>query len=85
MDVKGAFSNTVPRVLVKDMRSRGVSEKVVEWFEEKLKGWRTVIAFDDYELPQIPVNSGLDQGCNMSGLCYNFYNARQIKGVRTWD
>lgn len=33
----------------------------------------------------ILVDSGLDQECNMLGLCYNFYNARQIEGGREKD
>ena len=44
-----------------------------------------MIAFDDYESQQIPVNSGLDQGCNMLGLCYNFYNAGQVEGAVARD
>lgn len=82
MDIKGAFPNMVPRVLAANMRKRGVLEEVVGWFECKLEGRRTVITFNDYSSQEIPVNSGLDQGCNTSGLCYNFYNAGQIEGVR---
>ena len=38
LDVKGAFSNTVPEVFVHNMRDRGVAEEVVRWFKEKLSG-----------------------------------------------
>lgn len=82
LDVKGAFPNTVPEVLAHEMRKRGVPNEVVGWFEAKLSGRKTVITFDDYTSATIPVESGLDQGCNTSGLCYNFYNAGQIEGAR---
>ncbi|KAG5733033.1 putative 115 kDa protein in type-1 retrotransposable element [Termitomyces sp. T112] len=85
MDVKGAFPNTVPRVLLRDMRRKGVPEEVVGWFARKLEGRETIITFDDYKSRRILVNSGLDQGCNTSGICYNFYNAGQIEGARGED
>ncbi|KAF5384810.1 hypothetical protein D9615_000965 [Tricholomella constricta] len=85
LDVKGAFPNTVPRVLAHDMRRKGVPEIVVQWFENKLERRETVISFDDYKSERIPVNSGLDQGCNTSGMCYNFYSASQIEGARRGD
>lgn len=82
MDVKGTFLNTIPRILVKDMRRRRMPEEVVKWFEQKLEGRKTVIAFDDFTSCMIPVESRLDQGCNTSGLCYNFYNTGQIEEAR---
>ena len=48
IDVKGAFLNTVLRVLARDMRLRDVLGEVVGWFEEKLRGQKTVISFDNY-------------------------------------
>lgn len=44
-----------------------------------------MIAFDDFTLQKILVESGLDQGCNISGLCYNFYNTGQIEEARGKD
>lgn len=85
IDVKGAFLNTVPQILARDMRRKGIPEEVVTWFERKLDGRRTVVAFDDFTSRDIPVESGLDQGCNTSGICYNFYNAGQIEGAREKD
>lgn len=81
LDVKDAFPNMVPEVLAHNMQSRGVSEEVVQWFEAKLDGRQTIIAFDNYKSDMIPVASSLDQGCNTSGICYNFYNTGQIEGA----
>lgn len=85
LDVKGAFLNMVPEVLAHNMQERGVPKEVVKWFGVKLSGRKTVITFDNYTSATIPVESGLDQGCNMLGICYNFYNASQIEGAREKD
>lgn len=37
-----------------------------------------VICFDDYQSPPIPIDNGLDQGCNLSTFLYRFYNGDQI-------
>jgi len=47
---------------------------------DKMTRRETVITFDDYVSDPIPVNSGLDQGCNLSMFAYRFYNASQIEG-----
>jgi len=80
LDVKGAFPNTVVDVLIHDMRTFGIPKKYTDWIKDKMSGRETVISFDDFKSEPIPVNSGLDQGCNLSMFFYRFYNARQIEG-----
>lgn len=84
LDMKGAFSNKVPEILAHDMCAKGVPEEVVGWFKHKLKRQQTVITFDDFKSGIVLVQSRLDQGCSTLGLCYNFYNAGQIKGAKEW-
>ena len=80
LDVKGAFPNTVPEVLVHDMRRYGVPKEYTDMILDKMSGRKTVIAFDDYVSEPIPVDNGFDQGCNLSMYGYRFYNASQIEG-----
>ena len=47
---------------------------------DKMSARETIITFDDYKSEPIPVNNGLDQGCNLSMYRYWFYNASQIEG-----
>ena len=44
-----------------------------------MEGRTTVIAFDDYRSPPIPIDNGLDQGCNLSMFLYRYYNSGQIR------
>jgi len=81
LDVKGAFPNTVPDVLIHDMRRYGVPKEITDWIGDKMTGHETVIAFDDYESGPIAVDNGADQGCNLSMFIYRFYNASQIEAA----
>lgn len=80
LDVKGAFPNTVPKVLVHDMRRYGVPKEYTDIILDKMMGRETMILFDDYVSEPTPVNNGLDQGCNLAMYDYRFYNASQIEG-----
>jgi len=81
LDVKGAFPNTIPEVLVHNMRRYGVLREYTDMILDKMTARETIIAFDDYRSEPIPVNNGLDQGCNLSMYGYRFYNASQIEGL----
>ncbi len=78
LDVKAAFPSTDITQMVQDMRKRGIPKTYTDWLMEKAEGRKTVISFDDFKSQPIKVESGLDQGCNLSGLCYAFYSADQI-------
>jgi len=80
LDVKAAFPTTVIPVLIHNMRDIGIPREYTDWILEKMTGRETVISFDDFKSMPIPVKSGLDQGCNLSGFNYRCYNASQIKG-----
>lgn len=49
LDVKEAFPSTVPEALMHDMRKRGVSNQLVEWYERNLEGHNTIISFNNYQ------------------------------------
>jgi hypothetical protein len=75
LDVKGAFLNVhVPR-LAADLRRKGIPPQLIRWIECKLDGRRTTLVFNDYQLRPMAITAGLNQGCPLSGILYNFYNA----------
>jgi len=80
LDVKAAFPNTIPEVLVHNMRRYGVPREYTDMILDKMTAQETIITFDNYRSEPIPVNNGLDQGCNLSMYSYQFYNASQIEG-----
>jgi len=80
LDVKGAFPNTVPQVLIHDMRRYGVPKEITDWLADKMTGRETLIVFDDYRSEPFPVDNGLNQGCNLAMYSYRYYNASQIEG-----
>ena len=62
------------------MRRYGVPKEYTDMILDKMMGHETIIAFDNYKSKPIPVNNGLDQGCNLAMYSYRFFNASQIKG-----
>ncbi|KAF8801394.1 hypothetical protein BYT27DRAFT_7114831, partial [Phlegmacium glaucopus] len=61
---------------------KGVPQKYTKWISDKTTGRETIITFDDYISPPFEVKNGLDQGCNLSPFCYNYYSADQMKAIR---
>jgi hypothetical protein len=76
LDVKGAFPSVHIERLIWDLRRKGMPVKLTNWIEAKLRGRRTFMVFDGYRSPvPLAIRAGLDQGCPLSGILYNFYNA----------
>ena len=62
------------------MQRYGIPKEYTDMILDKMTGREMVIAFNDYTSDPIPVDNGLDQGCNLLMYGYRFYNASQIKG-----
>jgi hypothetical protein len=76
LDVKGAFPSVHIERLIWDMRRKGVPELLTRWITAKFTGRRTNMVFDRYRSPvPLAIDAGLDQGCPLSGILYNLYNA----------
>ena len=45
-----------------------------------MHAFNTTGSFNDYKSEPIPVDNGLDQGCNLAMYGYRFFNAAQIEG-----
>jgi hypothetical protein len=74
LDIKGAFPSIIFERLIHNMRQRGVPKEYTEWIHEKIKGWITTVAFDDFVLAVEEIQCRLDQGCPLSGVAFQFYN-----------
>ena len=75
LDVQGAFPNVVKKVLLHNMRLRGVPSEYIRVTELMLTGRKTRLSFDDFLSAFIPIDNGNNQGCPLSMLFYAFYNA----------
>src|SRR5882724_3998406 len=60
------------------MRTRGVLTQYTDWIHWKVANRNTSITFDGYALEQRTLPQGLDQGCPLSGITFQFYNADLI-------
>ena len=80
LDVKSAFPSVVLEQLGCDMRQRGVPATYTDWITRKVECQTTTLAFDGFVLEPVPLRRGIDQGCPLSGILFQFYNADLIDG-----
>ena len=79
LDIKGAFPSVILEHLIHDMRSRGIPEEYTGWIKWKVEARCTTICFNDFNTTAIEIPRGLDQGCPLSGISYQFYNTGLIE------
>jgi len=60
---------------VHDMRNRGVPQQYTDWIACKVTGRHTMLKFDGYKSEPLLLSKGLDQGCPLSGIAFQFYNS----------
>jgi len=73
-DIKSAFPSIVLNQLIHDMRTRGVPAQYTNWIAPKINRWHAILKFDGYESELLALTKGLDQGCPLSGIAFQFYN-----------
>jgi len=78
LDIKSTFPSVMLGQLLCDMRSRGVPAEYTEWIKCKVVGRTTTLSFDRYASEHIALPRGIDQGCLLSGILFQFYNADLI-------
>lgn len=89
LDVKAAFPSVNLDRLYHNLRLRGIPKTLVDWLKIKMEGRKTTLQFDDFTSPLFDLLAGLEQGCPLSGILYQFYNtpllelADNKKGVHT--
>jgi len=60
------------------MRTQGIPTQYTDWIHQKVSGRRTSMTFDSYASEPRMLSRGLDQGCPLSGITFQFYNADLI-------
>jgi hypothetical protein len=75
LDIKGAFPSVLLNRLVHNMRQRGVLKQYTRWLKQKVENRHTVLSFDGFASEPKALARGLDQGCPLSGIACQFYNA----------
>ena len=78
LDVKSTFPSMMLGQLLGDMRMRGMPAEYTEWIRCKVTGRTTTLSFDGYKLEPIALSRGIDQGCPLSGILFQFYNTDLI-------
>jgi Reverse transcriptase (RNA-dependent DNA polymerase) len=75
LDIKAAFPSIILKRLIHNMRRRGVPRQYMDWIKSKVKGRTTQIIFNDFTSNKESLLRGMDQGCPLSGIAFQFYNA----------
>ncbi|KAF8588978.1 hypothetical protein K439DRAFT_1333878 [Ramaria rubella] len=57
---------------------RGVSKKYTDWIWLKVQNCKTSLLFDGFSSEMKTLLCGLDQGCPLSGILYQLYNATPL-------
>jgi Reverse transcriptase (RNA-dependent DNA polymerase) len=74
LDIKGAFPSIILDRLTHNMRRRGVLVEYTDWISRKVQNRLTTISFDDYTSADRLIGRGMDQGCSLLAIAYQFYN-----------
>jgi len=78
LDINSAFHSMVLDQLVNDMQHRGIPMQYTDWIKCRVCGRRTTLKFDRYESELLEIVKGLNQGCLLSGITFQFYNVDLI-------
>jgi len=74
LDIKSVFPSVVLTHLVHNMRTRGVPSQYTSWFKCKESSCRTTLSFDAYKSEPLSLSKGIDQGCLLLCMSFQFYN-----------
>jgi len=66
------------------MRNRVVPRQYTEWITCKVSGCCTTLKFNGYEPEALSLSKGLDQGCPLLGIAFQFYNS-DLMDIRRHD
>jgi len=56
------------------MRQRGIPPQYTSWIRHRVEGRKTMIKFDSFESELEELPRGLDQGCPLSSITFQYYN-----------
>ena len=81
--IKEAFPSIILNKLTHCMRHREIPQEYTRWIEMKVEGCRTTLCFNDHTTEEKVISQGMDQGCPLSGITYQFYNADLLGTTRS--
>lgn len=84
-DIEAAFPSTAIERLLHDMRTQGIPKQITTWLGTKFQGRSTTLNFEDYESNPFDITHGLDQGCPLSPILFNYYTASLIQTAKGKD
>lgn len=67
------------------MRDLGIPNQITRWLKTKFEGRTTTLNFEDYTSDPFDIKHGLDQGCPLSPILFNYYTAKLIRVSREND
>jgi len=79
LNIKGVFLSIVLKKLIHNMWRRGIPKEYTEWIKQKVEHRHIIVTLDDYSIAAMEIPHGLDQGCPLSGVTYQFYSADLIE------
>ncbi|PSR73747.1 hypothetical protein PHLCEN_2v10417 [Hermanssonia centrifuga] len=81
LDVQAAFPSVNPERLLHILCLKGIPKEIVDWLRLKMTSRRTVLCFDNFQSSQFEIKGGLEQGCPLSVILYQFYNSELLEGA----
>jgi len=84
LDIKSTFPSVVLEWQAHDMRKRGVPRQYTDWIVPKVSGHHTTLKFNGFKSELFLLSKGLDQGCPLSGIVFQFYNS-DLMDIRRTD
>jgi len=78
LDIKGAVPCVILKRLTHDMRLQGIPMQYTDWLHQKFSDRRTYITFDGHVSEPRTLLRGLNQGCPLLSITFQFCNAGLI-------
>jgi len=79
LDIEGAFPHANTDRLIHDTRMRRFPTELAHFIESSMSNHSTVLKFDNYTSPPIPIDSSIGQGDPPSMPYYTIFNSGLIE------
>ena len=88
LDLKGAFDRIHHGALIETLRTKGIAEDLIHWFQSYLQGRTATLLFDGKEAKPCDINAGVPQGSPLSLILFilfvsTLYDQMYMQGLIT--
>ena len=73
IDIKGAFNNVIPNVLVNDLIEMGLSTKIINFVNFLVQGRQSSFYYNNIFIAKNTLSKGVPQGSVLSPILFNIY------------